>query len=270
MPELPEVETVKRGIEDKVLNTTIVDVNVRNPNFRWKVPSNVEKVLVNSKILDVTRRAKYLILKTSTTDVIVHLGMSGSLKLVDPKKEYLKHDHVDIILSTGRSLRLNDPRRFGCFLTCKDYNQHPLITTQGIEPLSTEFNADYLYNHTQGKTVTIKVLLMNARIVVGVGNIYASESLFRAKILPTRKASSITKEEAKEIVKSIKHTLKLAIKAGGTTLKDHSQVDGKPGYFAQKLMVYGRSDEQCLVCDSLIQKVILGQRSTFYCDNCQL
>jgi formamidopyrimidine-DNA glycosylase len=269
MPELPEVETVKRGIEAKIIGQKILDVVVRNPNFRWKVPSNVNKVLTNSKILNVKRRAKYLIITTSTSDVLVHLGMSGNLKLVNSKTDYLKHDHVEIILDSGKSLRLNDPRRFGCFLICPDYEQHPLIIEQGIEPLTSKFNGEYLLKHLKNKNVSIKTLIMNAKIVVGVGNIYASESLFKAKVLPNKPASQITIEEANEIVSCIKDTLKKAIKAGGTTLKDHSQIDGKPGYFAQKLLVYGREGEQCFQCESIIQKIILGQRSTFYCNNCQ-
>tara|TARA_B110000459_G_scaffold203512_1_gene260302 strand:- start:6700 stop:7515 length:816 start_codon:yes stop_codon:yes gene_type:complete len=271
MPELPEVETTCRGIEPLISNTTIVHVVVRNHSLRWPVPGDISDILADQKILRVTRRAKYILFNLTKGTLIIHLGMSGSLRILDKNIPPAKHDHVDIVLSNSQTIRFNDARRFGSIhWTTESINQHRLLAHLGIEPLTAEFDANFLLEAIKGKKTNIKQTLMNHNIVVGIGNIYACETLFLAKISPTREASSINALEATKIVSFSKATLQQAILNGGTTLKDFKKADGTPGYFQNELMVYGRHGEKCYNCDSSIAKITQNQRSTFYCESCQV
>ena len=270
MPELPEVETTCRGISPHIENNIITKVIVRNRRLRWPIPTGLNKKLSMQKILSVSRRAKYLLINTETGTIIIHLGMSGSLRILPIDAAIEKHDHFEIQFKDGICLRLRDPRRFGCVLWEKNNPlEHKLLINLGSEPLDKEFNAELLFEKSRKRKTTIKQFIMDAKIVVGVGNIYASESLFLAGINPKRLAGKITKQNSVDLTAAIKKILKQAIKQGGTTLKDFSSSDGKPGYFQQKLKVYDRKDEACLKCNKPIKQLVLGQRSTFYCSNCQ-
>lgn len=270
MPELPEVETTCRGIAPHIENNTITKIIVRNRNLRWPIPSGLDAKLKNKKIISVTRRAKYLLVKTDVGTLIIHLGMSGSLRILPKTEAVEKHDHFEIQFKDGICLRLKDPRRFGSVLWEKeDPLNHKLLINLGPEPLEKEFNAELLFDKSRKRKTSIKQFIMDAKIVVGVGNIYASESLFLAGVKPTRLAGKITKQHASDLTAAIKKILRQAIKQGGTTLKDFTSSDGKPGYFQQKLKVYDKTNEPCLKCKMPIKQIILGQRSTFYCSNCQ-
>lgn len=270
MPELPEVETTRRGISPHIENNTITKVIVRNRSLRWPIPTGLNTKLKNQTIVSVTRRAKYLLLKTKLGSLIIHLGMSGSLRILSSCETVEKHDHFELQFKDGICLRLRDPRRFGCVLWEKgDPYQHKLLVNLGPEPLDKNFNAELLFEKSRKRKTSIKQFIMDAKIVVGVGNIYASESLFLAGIKPTRLAGKITKKNAQDLTAAIKKILKQAIKQGGTTLKDFRSSDGKPGYFQQKLKVYDRKGEDCSTCKKPIKQLILGQRSTFYCSHCQ-
>jgi len=270
MPELPEVETTRRGIAPHVLNQTIKKVIVRNPRLRWPITNNLAVILHKQKIKKITRRGKYLLLHCDKGFLIIHLGMSGKLSIVENKLMARKHDHCELIFSHGKILRFNDPRRFGAILWTEAHpHQHPLLKNLGVEPLLKNFHKNYLYQQIQNKNVTIKQLIMDGKIVVGVGNIYASEALFLAKILPTRAAQTLSLQECDRLVAAIKKVLTRAIKAGGTTLKDFLQANGKPGYFSQKLLVYQREATPCLDCGNPIQNIKLAQRATYYCFSCQ-
>lgn len=270
MPELPEVETTVRGIENHLIGKTIKKVILRTDKLRWPIPKILIKQLKNQSINSVERRAKYIFINTNNGTIIIHLGMTGSLRVIDTKTPVQKHEHVDIKLNNGKVLRYKDARKFGCVLwTDNDPHQHELITRLGPEPLSKDFNADYLFTSTRGRTSAIKTHIMNQAIVVGIGNIYASEALFKAGIHPTKAAHRVSKEKLKLLVKTSKQTLKAAIKQGGTTLQDYINADGAPGYFAIKLKVYGREGEPCTVCDKPIKAKVIGQRNSFYCTNCQ-
>ena len=270
MPELPEVETTCKGISPHIEKNIITKVIVRNRSLRWPIPIGLNKKLSNQKIISVTRRAKYILINTNIGSLIIHLGMSGSLRILSGDEAVEKHDHFELQFKDGIALRLRDPRRFGCVLWEKhDPLKHKLLVNLGPEPLDKEFNADLLFEKSRKRKTTIKQFIMDAKIVVGVGNIYASESLFLSGINPKRLAGKITKQNALDLTAAIKKILKQAIKQGGTTLKDFTSSDGKPGYFQQKLKVYGRKDESCVKCKKPIKQIILGQRSTFYCSNCQ-
>lgn len=270
MPELPEVETTRRGIAPRIKNQTIEKVIVRQPKLRWPVPKTLNSKLKGQAIDDVIRRGKYILLTTKTGTVIMHLGMSGSLRVIDCTTQPGKHDHVDIAFKNGKCLRLKDPRRFGAVLfTNKDPYQHKLLKDLGPEPLDKELNADYLFKKSRKRTVTIKSFIMDSKVVVGVGNIYASESLFKAGIHPKKTAGKVSKEKYSLLVKAIKSVLKAAIKSGGTTLRDFAKSDGKPGYFKQSLNVYDRQSLPCPKCGKAITKSFIGQRATYYCTNCQ-
>jgi formamidopyrimidine-DNA glycosylase len=269
MPELPEVETTRRGIEPTVVGRTIVRIDVRDRRLRWPVPDALNEA-VGQPIRAVQRRAKYLLFALPNGTVIVHLGMSGRLRALPATTPPLTHDHVDIVLDSGACLRLNDPRRFGCVLwTTGDPEQHPLLRDLGPEPLSEKFDGETLARAAKGRRVAIKQLLMNSQVVVGVGNIYASEALFRAGIRPRRAAGRLKREEFAALAKAVKQVLKDAIRAGGTTLRDYVNADGMPGYFKQKLYVYERAGEPCRVCRGPIRHFVQGQRSTYFCANCQ-
>ena len=270
MPELPEVETTRRGIEPHVLGKTIVQVLVRNPHLRWRVPGKLIKELPGNKILSTARRGKYLLLATPAGTIILHLGMSGSLRVVNARKPAEPHDHVDIVLDSGDCLRFHDPRRFGALLwTITDPLQHKLLKQLGPEPLDADFGGEYLFRLSRGRTRAIRDFLLDSHVVTGIGNIYANESLFAAGIRPARAAGRISRAGYAQLALAIRDTLNRAIQAGGTTLRDFHNASGKPGYFQLALQVYGRGKESCLVCGSAIRAKRLGQRSAFFCPKCQ-
>ncbi len=270
MPELPEVETSRRGIEPHILNQRVTSITVRQRKLRWPVPRQLDQQLPGQQVTQVARRGKYILLYTDAGTVIIHLGMSGSLRVLDSDSAADKHDHIDISFANQKVLRLRDPRRFGCVLwTLKDPVKHKLIASLGPEPLSDEFNTEYLYQISRKRQVAIKTFIMNSHIVVGVGNIYASEALYMAGINPKRQASKISLARYDALVSAIKTVLQRAIKQGGTTLRDFTRQDGKPGYFQQQLSVYGRADQPCKQCGSGIKQFTQAQRSTFYCPKCQ-
>jgi formamidopyrimidine-DNA glycosylase len=270
MPELPEVETTRRGISPRLLGNTIEKVVVRERRLRWPVPPAVEEGLTGQNITAVERRGKYLLLKTARGAAILHLGMSGSLRIVQNYVKPGKHDHYDIHLGSGEALRFNDPRRFGCLLwATEDPETHPLLAGLGPEPLSSGFTGTYLHAISRHRRVAIKPHLMNASIVVGVGNIYANEALFRAGVHPKRAAGRIALARMDRIVAEIKTVLTESIRAGGTTLRDFYASDGKPGYFRHDLRVYGCGGKPCVNCRAPIRQIVIGQRSTFYCVSCQ-
>lgn len=269
MPELPEVEVCRRGIEPHILNQTVSDVIVRNANMRWPITPTIAEIC-GEKVISVNRRAKYLLLGTSKGILMLHLGMSGTIRVIDKDTPITKHDHFDLVLESGLALRLNDPRRFGSVLwITEDIYEHRLIKKLGPEPLLADFSGDYLYDKSRKKTVAIKTFLMNNHVVVGVGNIYANEALFQAKIIPTVAAGKISRKRFENLTEIIKKVLSEAINQGGTTLKDFTQVDGKPGYFAQQLQVYGRSGKPCFICKEKLKEIKQAGRATVFCPNCQ-
>ncbi|MEZ8825318.1 bifunctional DNA-formamidopyrimidine glycosylase/DNA-(apurinic or apyrimidinic site) lyase [Vibrio amylolyticus] len=268
MPELPEVEVSRMGITPHLVGQTIQSFTFRTPKLRWDIPQEL-KQMEGEVIRSISRRAKYLIIETDVGSALVHLGMSGSLRVLDADFEPSKHDHVDLKLTNGKVLRYNDPRRFGCWLWVNKGESHKVLENIGPEPLMDEFNVDTMFERAKGKRVTVKQFIMDNKNVVGVGNIYACESLFSAKIHPTRQVGKVLKREWGVLVPEIKQVLAKAIEQGGTTLKDFAQADGKPGYFAQELQVYGRAGKKCPTCHSLIEELKIGQRNTFFCSNCQ-
>ncbi|MBC7001873.1 bifunctional DNA-formamidopyrimidine glycosylase/DNA-(apurinic or apyrimidinic site) lyase [Photobacterium sp. BZF1] len=268
MPELPEVEVSRMGIAPHVTNQTVTKIIVRNPKLRWPVPEEISQI-EGQVIRRVTRRAKYLMLETDAGYAIVHLGMSGSLRVLPSDIPPEKHDHVDLCLSSGEVLRYNDPRRFGAWLWQADQGEHPVLSKLGPEPLSEAFTAAYLQQKAKGKRTAVKQFIMDNHVVVGVGNIYANESLFAAGIHPKREAGKISAQRLALLVDEIKSVLAFAIEQGGTTLKDFKNADGKPGYFAQELQVYGKGGEPCPRCDKPLSEAKIGQRATVYCSDCQ-
>jgi formamidopyrimidine-DNA glycosylase len=269
MPELPEVETSRRGILPYLKGQIIHKIIVRQPKLRWPVDSAISNAH-GQVILDIQRRAKYLLLQLSNNWIVIHLGMSGSLRILPKPQKAQKHDHIDLILENGVTLRYTDPRRFGSWLWANSLDEILQLQHFGPEPLSHEFSAIYLFEKAKNRQVSIKSWIMDNHIVVGVGNIYASESLFMAKINPNRKVSSLQLNEFERLVAAIKQVLSKSIEQGGTTLKDFLQSNGKPGYFAQELQVYGRNGERCLICGAEIKSQKIGQRNTFYCEYCQI
>ncbi len=270
MPELPEVETSRRGIEPHILGQTIEQVVIRQKKLRWPIPANIKQKLPGQLINSVGRRGKYLLLETDVGTLIIHLGMSGSLRIVERNTEADKHDHFDLQFDNGKVLRLRDPRRFGAVLfTGKAVLQHKLLCELGPEPLDDTFNGDYLFQHSRKRKVAIKTFIMDSHVVVGVGNIYANEALYMAGINPRRLASRISLQRYQVLARCIKDVLSAAIEQGGTTLRDFTQQDGKPGYFKQTLNVYGRASLPCPGCQQPIKQIRQGQRSTFYCVHCQ-
>ena len=270
MPELPEVETVCRGISPHTVGQVITNVVVRDRRLRWPIPEGLETTLQGLSINRIERRAKYLLLHFDASYLIIHLGMSGRLYLVKTGTAPEKHAHLDIDLNSGQSLRFTDPRRFGCVLWQQGKETtHKLLAKLGPEPLGEEFNGDYLYQKSRKRQVPIKTFLMNNHIVVGVGNIYANEALFIAGIRPTKPASKLSKAKAELLVSAIKQVLAKAIAQGGTTLKDFVGGDGKPGYFAQELEVYGRVGLPCNQCGKELNEIRMNNRSTVFCTICQ-
>ncbi len=268
MPELPEVEITKLGLEPLIVNQTIECVYLHRANLRWDIPKHLLTTLPKQKVNAIQRRGKYLLLMFDVGTLIMHLGMSGSIRVVDKDTPLKKHDHFELLFSHGKRLRLNDPRRFGAVLFSKD-GKHPLLDNLGVEPLSDTFDEQYLYVCSRKKQQNIKAFIMDSKIVVGVGNIYACESLHQAGVNPKCKASSVSKKRYEVLTQCIKQILLRSIASGGTTLQDFSSVDGKPGYFSQTLSVYGRENEICTQCGSKITRIVQSQRSTFYCKHCQ-
>lgn len=269
MPELPEVETTLRGISPYLLNKKIKRIRVRQARLRWPVPDDIQSA-ENQTVNSLARRGKYIIASTVKGSLILHLGMSGSLRIVERTFATRKHDHVIFELTDDMSMVYNDPRRFGTILwTTEPAARHPLLVNLGPEPLSDAFTGEHLFKQSRKKKVAIKNFIMNGQIVVGVGNIYASEALFRAGIRPGKAAGRVTTAAFEILATEIKSVLMAAIKSGGTTLRDFVNSDGEPGYFQQTLNVYGREGEPCRTCSTLIKQRTIGQRSTFYCSTCQ-
>lgn len=268
MPELPEVETTKRGIEPWLVNQQINEIIIRQPQLRWLVPDEIHE-LKNEPITHLSRRAKYLLVHTKVGSAIWHLGMSGSLRIVEQGIEPGKHDHVDWVLSNGMVLRYHDPRRFGALLFLGVNQTSPLLEKLGPEPLTDEFNAELLWQRSRGKSKAVKAFIMDNANVVGVGNIYANESLFKAGIRPQAPAGKISKARYQVLAEHIKEILQKAIEQGGTTLKDFVGGDGKPGYFAQELLVYGRGGLPCVNCATILKELRIEQRNSVYCTKCQ-
>ncbi len=269
MPELPEVETSRRGIEPYVTGQEVTGVRIRNRALRWPVDPAFESALTGQVITSVGRRAKYILFNTGDGTAILHLGMSGSVTIVPADSPAAVHDHVDFELASGEVLRFRDPRRFGSLHWTSDPASHWLLKDLGPEPLDDDFDGDYLWQQSRGRRVAVKPFIMNAGIVVGVGNIYASESLFRAGIHPRRKAGRVSKERYALLADAIKDVLARAIEAGGTTLRDFYGFNGQAGYFQLELDVYGRDGQACPRCNAPIRHAVLGQRSTYYCVDCQ-
>lgn len=270
MPELPEVETTCRGISQHILEQKVTKVIIRAPKLRWPIPKKIANMLPDRKPTSIVRRAKYILLHFDNGTLIIHLGMSGRLQTLFEPTAAGKHDHVDILFANGCCLRYTDPRRFGCMLwTEVPALEHDLLRNLGPEPFSKEFTATYLHNISSKRKSPVKNFIMDSKVVVGVGNIYASEALFAARINPTKPTNAITKDQFSTLIKHIKVILRKSIKQGGTTLKDFLDSSGKPGYFSQQLQVYGRAGEPCTQCNSAIESITLGQRSTFFCPNCQ-
>ena len=269
MPELPEVETTRRGIAPWLEGRQVQAVIVRDRRLRWPVPEGIEDKLSGQTLRVLRRRAKYLLFETDIGTAMLHLGMSGSVRIIDRDEPATRHDHIDIQMETGKSMRFRDPRRFGSFLWSDNTDEHPLLRNLGPEPLGCAFDGDYLAMKARGRRVSIKQFIMNAAVVVGVGNIYASEALFAAGIHPRRRTDRIAKARLCLLADAIKDVLQRAITAGGTTLRDFHGSDGEPGYFQQKLDVYGRGDLPCNRCKAPLTVIVLGQRSTFYCKRCQ-
>ncbi len=269
MPELPEVETSRRGISPHILGQQISAVVIRQRRLRWPISTDIDTHLPGATVTSVDRRAKYLLINTTAGTAIIHLGMSGSIFIVDIDTPAGIHDHFDIEFGSGKALRFRDPRKFGSLHWTDDPAGHRLLRNLGPEPLSHDFSGEYLWSKSRGRRVAIKQFIMNAAIVVGVGNIYASESLFHAGIHPHRSAGRIALRRYEVLAVEIKDVLEKAIRAGGTTLRDFYGGDGAAGYFQQELVVYGREDEPCRRCQRPISVSVLGQRSTYYCKDCQ-
>lgn len=271
MPELPEVETTRRGIEPWCLNRKITQIDLWQRSLRWPVPDGLAHELVQTTIHSVDRRGKYLVIHCDEQCLLIHLGMSGSLRIAQPTETKRKHDHWQIVLSDQRALRYHDPRRFGALLKCErqELNSHRLLTNLGPEPLKDEFDGAYMYRKSRGKKQAVKNFIMDSHLVVGVGNIYASEALFTAGIHPARPAGKISLARYERLSDAIKDVLSNSIESGGTTLRDYVNGSGMPGYFSQQLHVYGQLGKPCPVCGKPIKSTVLGQRSSFYCGKCQ-
>lgn len=270
MPELPEVETIRRGIAPLVEGKTFVSATTRVAGLRWPFPAGLQALLAGRTILLVERRAKYLLLRCDHGTLILHLGMSGHLRVVSHELPPGRHDHVDLVFADGSCLRFNDARRFGALLwTEVDPYAHPLLAGLGPEPLHKTLTGAMLYRLSRGRKMAVKPFIMNQQIVVGVGNIYANEALFRAGVLPSREAGRVSLARYRRLVADIRDILGAAIASGGTTIRDFSSVDGRPGYFALSLQVYGKGGEPCPHCGEALSHTRLGQRSTYFCPSCQ-
>ncbi len=274
MPELPEVETTRRGLAPHLEGRRIASVTLRRPDLRWPIPREISDLLPTSTITAVRRRAKYLLMDTEIGTAIWHLGMSGSMRVLPVDTPVRAHDHVDLTIEgKGRAgprvLRFNDPRRFGCLLWQAPGETHELLRELGPEPLSDDFDGDYLFERSRGRNVAVKAFLMDQKIVVGVGNIYVAEALFAAGVSPTRAAGKVSRERYAAIAREVRAILDYAIRRGGTTLRDFISPDGAPGYFEQELSVYGRGGEPCPRCGRALKQSMLAQRATTWCGHCQ-
>ena len=270
MPELPEVETVLRGIQPHIEQQRINNVIVRQRSLRWPIPHNLKAKLIDNKIIQLQRRAKYLLLKTNSGTLILHLGMSGKFRILSKNLPAQAHDHFDIEFANKKILRFTDPRRFGaCLWTELDPLLHPLLKNLGPEPLTSDFSGKHLWLCAQKRKIPIKAFIMDSKIVAGVGNIYAAEALFAARIHPSTPVNIIAENQFQQLAKEIKDVLKQAIKRGGTTLKDFLNSDGEPGYFENQLKVYGREGLPCKRCNSLLKTLAIGQRASVFCEQCQ-
>jgi formamidopyrimidine-DNA glycosylase len=269
MPELPEVETTRRGLAPWLEGRRIAAVTLRRPDLRWPIPLEITRLLPGQPILGLRRRAKYLLLDTAPGSALLHLGMSGQLRMVGPSVPVGLHDHVDLILDSREILRFTDPRRFGCLLWQPQGELHDLLRDLGPEPLSTGFTAEYLFTRSRRRSASVKTFLMDQGTVVGVGNIYAAEALFQAGIRPGRAAGQVSLARYERLVEAVRKVLAQAIEAGGTTLRDFIHPDGNPGYFQQELFVYGRAGEPCFACGRPLKGNRLGQRATVWCGHCQ-
>lgn len=270
MPELPEVETTRRGIAPLLLGRRVIRAVVREPRLRWPITPDLDRLVGGQPVREVSRRGKYLLLRLETGSLILHLGMSGSLRIISADSPAGRHDHVDLILDDGHCLRLRDPRRFGALLwTPKNPLDHPLLAALGPEPLGAAFNGEWLYQHARGRRTPVKSYLMDSRVVAGVGNIYANEALFLAAINPARQSGRISRARYQRLAVAVQEVLTQAINAGGTTLRDFARSDGSPGYFSQRLRVYGREGVPCGVCGRPLRRCVIGQRSSYFCPHCQ-
>jgi formamidopyrimidine-DNA glycosylase len=269
MPELPEVETTRRGIEPHLVGRRIAGLLLRRDGLRWPFPPALEGDLPGQRLHAVRRRAKYLLIDADRGSLLLHLGMSGSLRLTDTGAPLRLHDHVEVALDDGRALRFNDPRRFGCLLWQPAGELHPLLAALGPEPLDGAFDGEWLFERSRGRRGPVKNFLMDQAIVVGVGNIYAAESLFAAGIDPRRAAGRVSRERYERLAQAVKRILAHAIERGGTTLRDFLAPDGAPGYFEQELQVYGREGDACRACGRTLRGVRLGQRASAWCPGCQ-
>ena len=270
MPELPEVEAIRRGIAPPLLGRRISRIVVRQWQLRWPVSRQVLTCLPGRRIRNIARRAKYLLVETEGGTLLLHLGMSGNLRLVPADQPPGRHDHLDVIVDNGTCLRLRDPRRFGAALWCRgDALGHRLLNELGPEPLGPDFDGDYLHRRARKRNVAVKNFIMNSRVVAGIGNIYACEALYIAKVHPARPAGRISRARYRCLAECIRRVLREAINEGGTTLRDFTAADGRPGYFGQHLRVYGRTGEACDRCHVPIRQRRIGQRSSFYCPACQ-
>lgn len=270
MPELPEVETCLRGIAPHIIQQIVTTIMIRHAKLRWPITAHLEDKIKGKQLKKLTRRGKYLLFQFENGVLIVHLGMSGKLRLLPIDSKVQKHDHVDIYFSNNICLRFTDPRRFGAILWTESAASHPLLVEIGPEPLTANFNGKYLWHTAKQKKLPIKSFLMNSKIVAGIGNIYATEALFEAGIHPSKPAGKISLVRYQKLATAIKIILKKALKKGGTTLKDFTKSDGSPGYFRLELKVYGRSDEPCPNCKTPLKSKKIAKRSTVYCSRCQV
>jgi len=269
MPELPEVETTLRGIAPHTVNRNVSKVIIRQGRLRWPIPDDLPALIERQTLLGISRRGKYLLFEFKRGYALIHLGMSGSLRIVDPTSPPNTHDHFDWVFG-DIALRYHDPRRFGCLLWIEgEPQEHKLLAMLGPEPLTDAFTADYLFKRSRKKTQAVKQFIMDSHLVVGVGNIYANESLFMSRIKPIRKAGTLTRKNCEDLVRDIKFVLARSIEQGGTTLRDFVGGDGKPGYFKQQLLVYGRGGEPCAECGKNLKEVRMTDRTTVYCVDCQ-
>lgn len=284
MPELPEVETTRRGIEPHIVKRLVTNVCIRQPKLRWPIPEQLANILLGQQLIGITRRAKYLLFYFETGCLLVHLGMSGSLRVLSPESDHIreldiqkiievtpnKHDHVDIIFDDQFMLRYNDPRRFGSMLWLTDApKNHPLLNHLGPEPLAEEFKGQHLYEASRNRKINVKQFIMDQSVVTGVGNIYANEALFLSRIHPLRPAGNITLEDYQILAEHIKTILAAAIRQGGTTLRNFSNAEGKPGYFKQQLHVYGRANLPCRCCQQALEEIRINNRTSVFCPHCQ-
>ena len=269
MPELPEVETTKRGLEPHIVRRRVLSVNIHQKQLRWEIPSHLPTTIKGESIKKISRRAKFILIKFNSGTLVMHLGMSGSISVVPSAEALKKHHHFELVLDNATSMRFHDPRRFGSILWQKNNEQLSLFKNLGPEPLSSEFNDSTLYLSSRARKKNIKAFIMDSSVVAGVGNIYASESLFQAGISPKRVAGKTSKKRYQVLTQCIKQILSEAINNGGTTLNDFSNIDGEPGYFSQVLSVYGRNGMPCHRCDGTIKRIVQNQRASYYCPRCQ-